>query len=89
MKDAKTGEEKTVVVDTDEGVRAGTTPEALAKLKPAFKADGSTTAGNASQVRTRSHTHSTHSLTVSSILMLQSSLFFFSAVLIDSMASLK
>lgn len=50
VKDPKTGEEKTVTVDTDEGVRAGTTPEALAKLKPAFKADGSTTAGNASQV---------------------------------------
>ena len=33
----------------DEGVRA-TTQEGLAKLKPVFKADGSTTAGNASQV---------------------------------------
>merc|ERR1712107_374121 len=32
------------------GPRAGTTLEGLNKLKPAFKADGSTTAGNASQV---------------------------------------
>ena len=37
------------VVDTDEGVRADTTPEALAKLKPAFATGGSVTAGNASQ----------------------------------------
>jgi len=40
-----------VVFDTDEGVRPGTTVETLAKLKPAFKAEGGTiTAGNASQV---------------------------------------
>ena len=32
----------------DEQVRAGTTADALAKLKPAFKKDGSVTAGNAS-----------------------------------------
>lgn len=44
------GEEKEVVVSEDEGPRAGTTLEGLAKLKPAFKKDGSTTAGNASQV---------------------------------------
>lgn len=37
------------VVDTDEGVRADTTPEGLAKLKPAFKLNGVVTAGNASQ----------------------------------------
>ena len=37
------------VVDTDEGVRADTTPEGLAKLKPAFKVNGVVTAGNASQ----------------------------------------
>ncbi|MGI9035402.1 MAG: acetyl-CoA C-acetyltransferase [Pyrinomonadaceae bacterium] len=37
-----------VVLDYDETVRADTTPEALAKLKPAFKKDGGTvTAGNA------------------------------------------
>lgn len=37
------------VVDTDEGPRADTTPEALAKLKPVFDAKGSVTAGNSSQ----------------------------------------
>jgi acetyl-CoA acyltransferase len=35
--------------DTDEGVRADTTAEVLAKLKPAFSPDGSVTAGNSSQ----------------------------------------
>jgi len=49
IKDPKTGEEKTITVDTDDGVRAGTTVEALSKLKAVFKDDGSTTAGNASQ----------------------------------------
>lgn len=37
------------IVDTDEGVRADTTPEGLAKLKPAFASGGSVTAGNSSQ----------------------------------------
>ncbi|KAI8084169.1 Thiolase, N-terminal domain-containing protein [Gilbertella persicaria] len=46
----KDGNEKKVVVDRDDGVRPGTTPETLAKLKPAFNENGSTTAGNASQV---------------------------------------
>jgi acetyl-CoA acyltransferase len=36
-------------VDTDEGPRRDTSPEALAKLKPAFHARGSVTAGNSSQ----------------------------------------
>lgn len=36
-----------VVVDRDESIREDTTPEALAALKPAFKKDGSVTAGNA------------------------------------------
>lgn len=36
--------------DTDEQPRGGTTAEALAKLKPAFKKDGSVTAGNASSL---------------------------------------
>ncbi|PCE66029.1 thiolase family protein [Sediminicola luteus] len=40
---------KEFVVDTDEGVRAGTNPEVLAKLRPVFKAGGSVTAGNSSQ----------------------------------------
>ncbi len=37
------------VVDTDEGVRAETTVEALAKLKPVFAANGTVTAGSSSQ----------------------------------------
>ena len=40
---------KSFVVDTDEGPRADTTLEKLAKLKPVFAADGSVTAGNSSQ----------------------------------------
>jgi acetyl-CoA acyltransferase len=40
---------KEYTVDTDEGPRAETTLEALAKLKPVFHAKGSVTAGNASQ----------------------------------------
>ena len=39
-----------IIVDTDEGVRADSTIEALAKLKPVFKKDGLVTAGNSSQV---------------------------------------
>nr|WP_208406044.1 acetyl-CoA C-acetyltransferase [Amycolatopsis granulosa] len=39
-----------VVFDTDEGVRAGTTAESLAKLRPAFASDGTITAGSASQI---------------------------------------
>ena len=39
-----------VVVDTDEQPRAGTTADALAKLKPAFRKDGTVTAGNASTI---------------------------------------
>jgi acetyl-CoA C-acetyltransferase len=39
-----------IVFDTDEGNRPGTTMEALAKLKPAFKKDGVVTAGNASGI---------------------------------------
>ncbi|HKK56759.1 acetyl-CoA C-acyltransferase family protein [Marinobacter sp.] len=40
----------TVVVDTDEHVKAGTTAEGLAKMRPAFKKDGTVTAGNASGI---------------------------------------
>jgi len=36
-----------LVIDRDEGIREDTTAEALAKLKPAFKKDGTVTAGNA------------------------------------------
>jgi acetyl-CoA C-acetyltransferase len=39
-----------VVVSRDEGIRADTTAEGLAKLKPAFQKDGTVTAGNASQL---------------------------------------
>lgn len=44
------GEESTRLVDKDEGVRWGTTAEKLGKLKPAFKENGTSTAGNSSQV---------------------------------------
>ncbi len=37
-------------VDTDDGVRGDTTAAGLAKLKPAFKTDGTVTAGNSSQM---------------------------------------
>jgi acetyl-CoA acetyltransferase family protein len=37
-------------VTTDQGIRPGTTVEALAELKPAFKEDGRITAGNSSQI---------------------------------------
>jgi len=39
-----------VLVETDEGVRPGTTSESLSGLRPAFEADGTITAGNASQI---------------------------------------
>uniref|UniRef100_A0A1D1ZDC1 acetyl-CoA C-acyltransferase n=1 Tax=Anthurium amnicola TaxID=1678845 RepID=A0A1D1ZDC1_9ARAE len=48
--DPKTGDEKAIVVDKDDGVRKNTSLEGLAKLKPAFAADGTTTAGSSSQV---------------------------------------
>ncbi|HSU26924.1 MAG TPA: acetyl-CoA C-acyltransferase [Chitinophagaceae bacterium] len=42
-------QKRNYTVDTDEGPRADTSLEALAKLKPAFAAGGSVTAGNSSQ----------------------------------------
>ena len=39
-----------ILVETDEGVRPGTTMESLATLKPAFDKDGTITAANASQI---------------------------------------
>lgn len=42
-------QEREYVVDTDEGPRAGSTLEALARLKPVFAQGGSVTAGNSSQ----------------------------------------
>ncbi|MDO7876871.1 acetyl-CoA C-acyltransferase [Hymenobacter sp. ASUV-10] len=49
--DAASGKKKTrsYVVDTDEGPRADTSIEALARLKPVFAANGTVTAGNSSQ----------------------------------------
>jgi len=48
--DAKGKKQKrNYIVDTDEGPRADTSVEALAKLKPAFAAGGCVTAGNSSQ----------------------------------------
>jgi len=41
---------QTVVFDTDEHVKVDTTLEKLAKLRPAFKGDGTVTAGNASGI---------------------------------------
>ena len=41
---------ETLTVTQDEGIRPGTTVEALAKLKPAFSPDGTITAGTASQI---------------------------------------
>jgi acetyl-CoA C-acetyltransferase len=47
VKQTRKGE---VTFDTDEHVKAGTTMETLAKMKPAFKKDGTVTAGNASGI---------------------------------------
>ena len=44
------GKKGSVIVDTDEGPRPGTTVETLARLKPAFKKDGIVTAGNSSAI---------------------------------------
>lgn len=43
-------EEKTVLFDTDEGVREDTSMEVLATLRPAFRVNGTVTAGNSSQM---------------------------------------
>ncbi|CAI9761325.1 unnamed protein product [Fraxinus pennsylvanica] len=48
--DPRTGEEKHVTISVDDGIRPNTNMTDLAKLKPAFNKNGSTTAGNASQV---------------------------------------
>ncbi|MDQ1444521.1 MAG: acetyl-CoA C-acetyltransferase, partial [Acidimicrobiaceae bacterium] len=39
-----------IVIDSDEGVRPGTTAESLGNLRPAFSKEGTITAGNASQI---------------------------------------
>ena len=41
---------ETVIVDTDEGPRPGTTAESISKLRPAFKKDGIVTAANSSGI---------------------------------------
>jgi len=46
----KDGKEADVVISKDEGIRPETTAASLSKLKPAFTSDGTTTAGNSSQV---------------------------------------
>lgn len=48
--DPKTEKETEIVVDQDDGIRDGVTAQSLGKLKPAFKENGTTHAGNASQV---------------------------------------
>ena len=48
--DPKSGEVKDLVVDKDDGIRAGMTVESLGKIRPAFAKDGSIHAGNASQI---------------------------------------
>jgi len=50
MNGGKKPETVKYVFDTDEGPRADTSAEALAKLKPAFHAKGTVTAGNSSQM---------------------------------------
>ena len=44
------GRKGDTVVDADEGIRADTTEETLAKLRPAFRPDGTLTAGNSSSI---------------------------------------
>jgi len=46
----KEGNEKEVTISEDDGIRKETTLQTLAKLKPAFRKNGTTTAGNSSQV---------------------------------------
>ncbi|GLT56417.1 hypothetical protein SLA2020_294600 [Shorea laevis] len=48
--DPKTGDEKPVTISVDDGIRPNASLSDLLKLKPVFKKDGSTTAGNSSQV---------------------------------------
>jgi acetyl-CoA acetyltransferase family protein len=52
IKDPKTGEVKDIVVDRDDGIRYGTTPESLGKIRAAFPQwqPSATTGGNASQI---------------------------------------
>jgi acetyl-CoA acyltransferase 1 len=49
-KGEKVGERRDVVVSKDDGIRANASLEGMAKLKPAFKEGGTSTAGNSSQI---------------------------------------
>ncbi|KAM3077635.1 hypothetical protein ACMFMG_006965 [Clarireedia jacksonii] len=46
----KVGEERDVLVEKDDGIRKNASLEGMQKLKPVFKEDGSSTAGNSSQI---------------------------------------
>ncbi|XP_011034453.1 PREDICTED: 3-ketoacyl-CoA thiolase 2, peroxisomal-like [Populus euphratica] len=48
--DPKTGDEKPIIVSVDDGIRPNTSLADLGKLKAVFKKDGTTTAGNSSQI---------------------------------------
>ncbi|KAG2490550.1 hypothetical protein HYH03_010944 [Edaphochlamys debaryana] len=50
VKDPKTGVETPVVISEDDGIRASATVESLGELRAVFKKNGTTTAGNSSQV---------------------------------------
>lgn len=50
FEDPKSGETKEIIVAKDDGIRDGITAESLGKIRPAFAADGSIHAGNASQI---------------------------------------
>ncbi|KAK0105609.1 hypothetical protein ONS95_004140 [Cadophora gregata] len=49
-KNAEMGEESEITVSKDDGIRSGLTLEKLSALKPVFKPDGKSTAGNSSQM---------------------------------------
>lgn len=44
--DPKTGDEKPITISVDDGIRPNASLSDLGKLKPVFKKDGTTTAGN-------------------------------------------
>lgn len=46
----KVGEEQQITVTKDDGIRTNASIEGMTKLKPAFKANGTSTAGNSSQI---------------------------------------
>lgn len=50
LEDPENVPEKQITVTKDDGIRPNATAESMGKLKPAFKADGTSTAGNSSQV---------------------------------------